>query len=156
MMEHAGNPCIMMVCSPVWIQIYHIFLSRFAILMLSSSDLLEKQKNNNFFPLLYSMCCCYLISLRLFPLIHFLTHASESCLLACFCSCKYQRGIFSNIKHSYGKMEEAYATCSHSCINGTSAIYILSIKETGCTSYIFVQIHRLLNSQDFKVTVNMD
>lgn len=138
-MKHADNPCIMMGCSRGRIQIYDIFLSYFAILILSSLDLLEK-KIQNFFSLLYSMCCSYLISLRLFPLIHFLTHTSESCLLTCFCSCKYQRGVFFNVKHSYGNVVEAYATCSsHSCINGSSAMYVLSIEGSGYSSYILLK-----------------
>lgn len=45
---------------------------------------------------------------------------------------------------------------SHSCINGSSAIQVLSIEESEYSSYIFAQIYQLLNSKDYKATVNMD
>lgn len=110
-----------------------------------------------YFPLLYSVCCYFLIGLKLFPLIHFLTHAAESCLLACFCSCKNQIEVFSTVKAQLWEDGcSTYMTSSDCCVNGSSAIQVLSVKETGYTSYISAQIHHLANSQDYKVPVNMD
>lgn len=45
---------------------------------------------------------------------------------------------------------------SHSCINGSSAMHVLRIEESEYHSYNFAQIHQLLNSQNYKITVNMD
>lgn len=58
-------------------------------------------------------------------------------------------------KHSYGKVLEAHVASSDSCVNGSSTVQVLSIKETGHT-YISAQIHQLPNSQGYEVLVNMD
>ena len=144
----------LMECSPVWFWICYVFLSHFAFFMVSSLNLLEK-KNILFSSSLFSM-----LLLSNWPEIISsdpLPHSCSWVLFAClFLQLQKSNTSLFHCKSTGMGRWGRHITSSDSCINGSSAIQVLSIKETRYTSCIFAQIHQQPNSQDYKVQVNMD
>lgn len=130
-----------MVCSPAFQEEEFECMIIFCHVLHFYGIIFETFGERKNLPFLSSVCCHFLIGLKLFPLFHFLTHAAGSCFLACFCSCKNQIQVFSTIKAQlWEDGDSTYVISSNSCINGSRAIKVHSIKETRYI-YISAQIH---------------
>lgn len=128
--EKCKQTYISMVCSPAFQEEEFECIIIFCHVLHFYGIIFEPFGERKNLPFLSSVCCHFLIGLKLFPLFHFLTHAAGSCFLACFCSCKNQIQVFSTIKAQlWEDGESTYVISSNSCINGSRAIKVLSIKK---------------------------